>query len=220
MDIEGAAHELSQGAFEHDQEGDAEQAEGHAPAEVEVIGLKEQDLGDPEQRQDDQEEAVVQSIAIGLAVADQGGEQQGDDAGNEQVGGDQEQRVRPSGAEAHGKTFEQPGGGEQDQGGAVIAADADPVFAGGQQEAPEHGPAEAEEHFVGMPLDRRKAWRRCRHDPLEYHDPDDRQAEPGEAGEDEKWPEADQPEGVGAGEHVAQQWVRRAHSRTGGRASP
>jgi hypothetical protein len=82
VDLEGAAHELGQRAFEHDQEGDAEQAEGHAPAEVESDRVEqEQDLGDPEQRQDDQEETVVQSIAVGMAMADQGGEQQGDDAG-------------------------------------------------------------------------------------------------------------------------------------------
>ena len=35
-------------------------------------------------------------------------------------------------------------------------ADADPVLGRGQQEAAEHRPAEAEEHFVGMPLDGRK----------------------------------------------------------------
>jgi hypothetical protein len=47
---------------------------------VEMLGLQEQRLGDPEQGQDDQEETVVAAVAVRVAVADQRGEQQDDDA--------------------------------------------------------------------------------------------------------------------------------------------
>ena len=220
VDLEGGTHELGLRALEHDQEGDAEQAEGHAPADIEVIGREERRLGDPEQRQDDQKENVVAAVVVLVAIADQGGEQQGDDGEQEEIVAQQEQRDRPAAAEAHADALENPSRRKKHQGSAVIAADADPVLGRRQQKAAEDGPAEAEEHFVGMPLDRREILRRGGQDALENQDPDDRQAQPGEAGEGEERPEADQPQGVSAREHGAQVSLRRTHCRTGGEVWP
>ncbi len=220
IDLERGTHELGQRAFEHDQEGDAEQAEGHAPADIEVIGREEQRLGDPEQRQDDQEQDIVAAVVVLVAVADQRGEQQGDNGEQEEVVGEQEERQRPAAAEAHANALEYPRRREKHQGGAVIAADADPVLGRGEQKAAEDGPAETEEHFVGVPLDRREILRGGGQDALEDQDPGDRQAQAGEAGEGEEGPEADQPEGMGAGEHGIQVSLRRGHCCTGAAGWP
>ncbi len=212
VDLEGGTHELGQRALEHDQEGDAEEAERHAPAEVEVLGREQQRLGREEQRQDEQEEDVVDAVAVAGAMADQRREQQGDDGRKEQVGGDQEKRGRPASAEAHGDTLDDPGGGQRHQDAAVVAADADPVLAGGQQEAAEYRPAEAVEHLVSVPLRRREGRRRGRQHALEDQDPDDGQGGAGEAGEGEEGTEADQPERMRGKDHGSRS--RIAEGRT------
>ena len=131
-------------------------------------------------------------------------------------------RIKAGGAaaEAHANALENPSRREKHQGGAVIATDADPVLARRQQEAAENGPAETEEHFVGVPLDRREILRGGGQDALEDQDPGDRQAQAGEAGEGEEGPEADQPEGMGAGEHGIQVALRRGHCCTGAAGWP
>jgi hypothetical protein len=151
--LESGFHEAGEGAFQHDQEGQAEQADGHGVAGREIVAVEHQVLGDEEGRQHDHEEGVV-AVAVLAAVANQRPQQHGGDGAEKEVVGQHGDRQRQAAAEAHGQALDDPGCGQQHQCRAVVAADIDPVLGRGEQEAAQHGPAEAEEHFVGMPLHR------------------------------------------------------------------
>jgi len=73
-------------------------------------------------------------------------------AGEEEVAAEAEDERRQRAGKPHAGALEQPGGDEDDQRQAVVAADLHPVLAGGEQEAAENRPAEAEEHLVRVPL--------------------------------------------------------------------
>jgi len=104
------------------------------------------------------------------------------------------ERCRPVAAATHAESFEQPGAGQQHQRLAVVAADIDPVLGRGQQEAAKYRPAEAEEHFVGVPLHRGVAVFRSGQGAAEDQCPDHRQTQARNAGQRKERAEADQPE--------------------------
>ena len=196
LDLEHALHELRQRPLKHDEEGDPEETQGHAPADGKGRGIEQQVLGDQEERECDEEEAVVHPVAVVLTVRDQRAQQHGHDGDEKEVVGQQEQRPRQVAGEPHSESLQQPGGHQHHQCRAVIAADVNPVLGGGEQKASEHRPAEAEEHLVGVPL-RRREWRcRSRQRAGEDQRPDNGQQGAGDAGQREEGPEADQPERV------------------------
>ena len=201
--LEYVLHEVGQRALEHDEEGEAEQAERHRLAGLGVRPVEQQELRQREQGQQEQEEYVVAAVAIRFAMAQQGGQQHRHDGDEEELVREQEQRLRPGGAEPHAKPLEAPGCGKETQRCAMVAADLHPVFAGSEEEAAEHGPAEAEEHLVGMPLKTREGRRRRLDDACEHERPQHRQAQAGEAGQREEGTEADEPEGVSGKAHAA-----------------
>ncbi|MPM85706.1 hypothetical protein SDC9_132787 [bioreactor metagenome] len=197
LDLEGCLHESRQGAFEHDQEGHAEQRDGHAVASRKVVAVEYQVFGYQEGRQHDHEECVV-AVAVLAAIADQRPHQHGGDAAKKGVVGEHGDRQRPLAAEAHGQPLDDPGSSEQHQGRSVIAADVDPVLGRGEQEAPQYRPAEAEEHLMGMPLNRCERRVRGRQAAAEHQRPGDGEEHAGKAGEGEEGAEADEPQRVGA----------------------
>jgi hypothetical protein len=129
-------------------------------------------------------------------VAQQRPQQHRDDAQKQQIGQPEQQR-RPAGTEGHADALDNPRRRQPDQRGPVPATHLHPVFGGGEQEAAEHGPAEAEEHLVGVPLERAHRARRGRQLAGEHQRPQQRKGQPGQAGEQEKRAEADEPEGMG-----------------------
>jgi hypothetical protein len=85
VDFEDALHELRQRAFQHDQEGDAEEAEGHGPANLKTVRQQDENFCQGKDRQNDQKELIVLTITVALAMPDQGGEQQADNAEQKQL---------------------------------------------------------------------------------------------------------------------------------------
>ena len=129
-------------------------------------------------------------------MADQRPQQHGDDAAKKQIVGQQEKDLGPASAKGHADALDDPGCSQQHERRAMVPADVDPVLGRGQQEAAKHRPAKAEEHFVGVPLNRSEAACRCFNGATEHQPPGDRQDNPGQAGQGEEGPKADQPERV------------------------
>ena len=121
---------------------------------MKAVGEEDEYLGETESWQDEQEKQVVAAVAIRVAMANQGGKQERNDADQEKLAAEPEQYGWQVPAKGNDQAFNQPGSGEIDQHAAVIAAHIDPVFGRGEQKATEHGPAETVEHFVSVPLGR------------------------------------------------------------------
>lgn len=77
-----------------------------------------------------------------------------------------------------------------------MASHRDPVFRGREQEAAEDGPAEAEEHFVGVPLQRGNGGGGQGEGAGKDGGPQQGQAQAGQAGEGEEGAKAHQPQRV------------------------
>ena len=198
--LEQALHELGQGALQHHQKSHPVEADGHRHAGVEMRLVQHQQLGRDEGRQHDIEEGIV-GKAVLPAMAQQRPQQHGHDGGEEQQVGEPEQQRRPAGAEGHADPLDHPGRHQPDQRPPMPAAHLHPVLGGGEQEAAHHRPAEAEEHLVGMPLERAHRAGRRRQRAGEDQRPQQREGQPGEAGEQKEGAEADEPEGMGGEVH-------------------
>jgi hypothetical protein len=201
LGLESRLHEAGQCPFEHDQEGQAEEGDGHVVAGGEVAAVEHEVFGDEKAGQHDEEKGVV-AVAVGSAMADQRPQQHVHDAAEKEVVGEQKEGMWPIAAKGHADPLDHPGGAEQHEGRTVVATDIDPVLGRGEEEATEHRPAEAEEHFVGVPLDGCKARYRARHGAAEDERPEQWQKHPGQAGQAEEWPKADEPERVSRKRHV------------------
>ena len=99
-------------------------------------------------------------------------------------------------AQGHAQAFEQPGANQEDQPGAVVATDIDPVLGRSQQEAAQNGPAETKKHFVRVPLQGADRARRESSVAGEEHRPGERQQGAGQTAKEKERAKTYQPEGM------------------------
>ena len=186
-------HELGDGALEHHHESETEDPDRQRHSHDPGLGTKQQVLRDQKHRQADDEEAVVLEGVL-LVVADEAPDDVA--AHVEHASVDQERAQGPPCAvcrHEEGAPLQEPEQGGQRERSTVQSADVHPVLACREEKAPEHRPAEAEQHLVRMPYGGHDG-RGQRDLACEAQRPDRRKQHAGGEGQSEERAKTDEPE--------------------------